>query len=109
VVSAGQLEAARLYFSGRRGAIAGTGPSMCSARSTLLEYLMLCINALNGAWQRAEETSWAPGVLGPEMAQKAQATPPFAAYDIGEQMVAHGLKESLAGLPTGYLPEQMLN
>ena len=58
------VAAARLFATAGRGvAVAGTGPGMSSARGTLLEYLILALNALCGRYLRAGELVWNPGTL----------------------------------------------
>ncbi len=102
------VDAARLFAGGRGTACAGTGPSMSSARTTLLEYLVVSLNTICGQWQRAGDHSWAPGVLSAPTPHKAQATPPFPAYGLGEPMAGRGVARSLAGPPTAFMPDQML-
>ena len=71
------LEAARVIGTARRGGTGGgTGVSMTSA-SSLVSYLLLCINSVRGFWARAGDRVERPNVLLPPNHAKAQAFPPI--------------------------------
>lgn len=103
------LAAARLFASGPRGvATAGTGPNMSSARGTLLEYLLLCLNTVCGRWLRAGEPVWNPGTLVEPFPAMAMAFPPVPAYGYGQQLRVRGLTDTLAGPSTAAVADEIL-
>jgi anaerobic selenocysteine-containing dehydrogenase len=100
--------AARVYAGAKRGySMAGTGPSM-SGPGTLIEYLMLCLEALCGRYLRAGERVLNPGALLATRSAIAQAKPPSQAYGYGERMRVRGLTTTSAGVPTAALAEEIL-
>ncbi|MFE0748355.1 molybdopterin-dependent oxidoreductase [Gordonia sp. NPDC058843] len=104
------IAAARLVSSSRRAyAAVGTGPNM-GGRGTLVEYLALCLTTICGHWMRAGEQINNSFTLTPKRVQRtrAQAIPPFRPYDVGHRMRVRGLTESLAGMPTGALADEIL-
>ena len=104
------VEAARLFArSGPGVATAGTGPNM-SGHTTLMEYLVLCLNSVCGRWQRAGEQLAEPPSLGQQVQPRAQAMPPTPdyAYGFGEQMRVRGLGNTAAGMPTAALADEIL-
>jgi anaerobic selenocysteine-containing dehydrogenase len=103
------VRAAHLFGEARRAyAMAGTGPSMSTARSTLVEYLVMNLVALGGYWLREGERVRNASTLLPAAPPKAQATPPWPAVDIGHKLRIRGLSNSLAGMPTAALAEEIL-
>jgi anaerobic selenocysteine-containing dehydrogenase len=103
------IEAARVFASASRGtAAAGTGPSMGTAQSTLVEYLVLTLDTVCGHWARAGEQVRNPGTLIPLYPRKAQASPPIPSVNFGVPMRVRGLSETLAGLPSAALAEEIL-
>jgi anaerobic selenocysteine-containing dehydrogenase len=103
------VDAARTFARGRRGfATASTGPSM-SGYSTLVEYLVLCLNTVCGQWMRAGQTVRNPPTVVSQRPVRAQATAPSPGYDLGEPLPASGLKRSAAGNPTAALPAEILS
>jgi anaerobic selenocysteine-containing dehydrogenase len=109
-VQAEELVAMAHAFGGaRRGVVtSGTGPSMTGRHSTLVEYLVLALNTICGRYLRAGEPLWNPGVLIPQLANKAQATPPWNAYGYGESLRVRGLTDAACGLSTAALPDEIL-
>ncbi len=100
--------AARMLAQGRTGGVSlGTGPNM-SGQSNLSEYLGLCLMTLCGHWVRAGEKVRNPGVLVRRLDPIAQAFPPYPAWGFGEQLRVKGLGNSLAGLPTSALADEIL-
>ncbi|MBA6413068.1 molybdopterin-dependent oxidoreductase [Parahaliea sp. F7430] len=103
-------EAAREFATAGSGvATAGTGPNM-SGNTTLLEYLVLCLNTLCGRWLRAGEQVTEPATLS-EFVQpiaQAQSPSPEFAYGFGEQLRVRNLSSTAAGLPTAALPDEIL-
>jgi anaerobic selenocysteine-containing dehydrogenase len=102
------VAAARIYGRAERAySMAGTGPHM-SGHGTLLEYLMLSLDAVCGNYLRAGDLVRNPGVLIPTRSAKAQASPPSPAYGFGEQMRVRGLGNTAAGMPTAALADEIL-
>ena len=102
------VEAARLFASGTSGAVnTGTGASF-SMNSNLTEYLALALTTLCGRWPRAGEAATRPNGLLPAWQPRAQAFAPFQAWGFGEQMRVRGLGDSVAGMPTAALAEDIL-
>lgn len=100
---------ARTFGSASRGvATSGTGPSMTGRHSTLVEYLVLALNTICGRYLREGEQLWNPGVMIPQLANKAQATAPWAAYGYGEQLRFRGLADAACGLSTAALADEIL-
>ncbi|GAA4553671.1 molybdopterin-containing oxidoreductase family protein [Pseudonocardia xishanensis] len=101
------VEIARVHGRAGRGyAMAGTGPNM-SGPGTLVEYLVLCLEAVCGHYLRAGDAVRNPGTLVPSSDHRAQARPPGAAR-LGERMRVRGLTATPAGLPTAALAEEIL-
>jgi anaerobic selenocysteine-containing dehydrogenase len=101
------LEAARLIGTARRGgAGSGTGASM-SSPGPLVPYLILCLMSVRGFWAREGDPIERPNVLLPPNPARAQAFPPYPAMT-GRRMRVRGLEQSVAGLPTGALAEEIL-
>ncbi|GEL22265.1 oxidoreductase [Pseudonocardia sulfidoxydans NBRC 16205] len=104
------VAAARMFGTAAKGyAAAGTGPNM-TAKGTLVEYLLLCLDTLCGHWMRAGDRvrnalSLVPAAIQPD---KAQALPPFPAYGYGEQLRVRGLTMTAAGLPTAAMADEIL-
>ncbi|WP_116365850.1 molybdopterin-containing oxidoreductase family protein [Parahaliea mediterranea] len=94
--------------AGKGVATAGTGPNM-SGNTTLLEYLVRCLNTVCGRWARAGERVIEPGTLSEFIQPRAQAMDPRPewAYGFGEPLV-RGLANTAAGLPTAALPDEIL-
>lgn len=99
---------ARAYATAKRGfVVAGTGPHM-SGEGTLVEYLVLGLEAICGRYLRAGETLAAPGVLRAASTAKAQAAPPRPWAGFGDDFHVRGLRETVAGPPTAALPDEIL-
>jgi anaerobic selenocysteine-containing dehydrogenase len=81
-----------------------------SGHTTLVEYLVLCLNSVCGRWQRAGEQVRDPATLGQFIQPFAQAMPPYPdyAYGFGETMHARGIRNTAAGMPTGALADEIL-
>lgn len=101
-------EAARILGEAKTGDFgSGVGPSMAT-RSTLTTYLMRCLQTLRGFWTEAGDEASHPRVLFPRQAFKAQPNPPKPAWGFGRQMRVRGLQQTVAGLPLGALPHEIL-
>lgn len=102
------VDAARLFGRATRGCVSsGTGPDM-AAGGTLTEYLLATINLICGRVLRAGEQIPNPAVLGPATRPRAETSGPYCATGFGEQMRAHSVGESVAGMPTAALPDEIL-
>ncbi|HVW35481.1 MAG TPA: molybdopterin dinucleotide binding domain-containing protein, partial [Acidimicrobiia bacterium] len=104
------VRVARLFGGARRAyAVAGTGPNM-AGRGSLLEYLILCLHTVGGYWLREGDQVKSPLSTIPGFAQmaKAQAVPPFPAFGFGEPVRVRGLTQTIAGMPTGALADEIL-
>lgn len=102
-------EAARIFAAAQRGlAVGGTGSNM-SGHSTLIEYLLLCLNTICGRFVREGEAIANPGVFLPRATPRAQAEGPRPYEKLGVKMSARGLEESACGLPTAALADQILH
>ncbi len=91
----------------RGGAGTGTGTSM-STRGTVTCYLLDCLLTLRGFWPReGDEVMFSP-VLMPPSTPRAQPRAPMPATGFGHKLRVRGLEESVAGLPSAALPEEIL-
>lgn len=102
--------AARMFASQPRGiAIGGTGANM-SGLATLVSYLLSNLDALCGHYLRAGDVVPNALTLVPAamQGQKAQAAPPFPSYGFGATSRIRGLSQSLVGMPTAALAEEIL-
>lgn len=108
VDAADLAEVARVYGAAGRGySMAGTGPSMSKAmHGTLLEYLMLSLEAVCGHYLKAGERVRNPGALVPTRAAVAQAKGPWAVP--GEPLRVRDLTTMAAGCPTAALADEIL-
>jgi anaerobic selenocysteine-containing dehydrogenase len=100
--------AARVFAAHRNGgANVGTGPNM-APRGNLSEYLTLALNTLAGHWRREGEALPNPGVLMAPSPSKAQAFDPYPAWGFGEQVRVRNLTNTVAGMPTAALADEIL-
>jgi anaerobic selenocysteine-containing dehydrogenase len=103
------VEAARVFAKARRGlAVGATGANM-SGRSTLTEYLLLCLNTICGRYMKEGEAVPNPGVLLSRAIPRAQAKPPRPAVFPEFKMSVRGLSMCVAGMPTAALADEILN
>lgn len=103
------VEAARVFAAGRTGgANAGTGSNM-SPRGTLTEYLLSCLVTLCGFRPREGERVPNPGVLVPRAPRRAEPLSPMpVAWGFGPHLRVRGLSNTMSGLPTGALADEIL-
>jgi anaerobic selenocysteine-containing dehydrogenase len=87
--------------------VGGTGMSM-GTRGSLSSYLLLCLQSIRGFWAREGDEFSRSRVLLPRVRARAQAAAPSAAWSDEPPIRIRGLKNSVAGLPTGALCEEML-
>jgi anaerobic selenocysteine-containing dehydrogenase len=101
------VEAAHILGAAKRGGTGGgTGVSMTGG--SLVSYLLLCINSLRGFWAREGDRVERPNVLLPPNQARAQAFAPVPAWGFGNRLRTRGLGQTIAGLPTGALAEEIL-
>jgi anaerobic selenocysteine-containing dehydrogenase len=86
---------------------AGTGANF-AAHGSLLEYLCLCLTTICGRWQRAGERVTRPNTLMPAFTAKAQPHPPYEGWGYGERLRVRGLTDTVAGMPTAALADEIL-
>ncbi|HKO32563.1 MAG TPA: molybdopterin dinucleotide binding domain-containing protein, partial [Candidatus Limnocylindria bacterium] len=104
------IAAARLFATHgtRRGMVnAGTGANF-AGHGSLLEYLCLCLTTICGRWQRAGQRVVRPNTLMPAFTAKAQAHPPYEGWGYGERLRVRGLTDTVAGMPTAALADEIL-
>ncbi|RMF11202.1 MAG: molybdopterin dinucleotide-binding protein, partial [Alphaproteobacteria bacterium] len=102
------VEAARLFATGTRGGLnCGTGPNM-SGHGNLTEYLGKVLLTLGGYWLRAGDQIANPGVLIERPPAIAGTPGPLPAWGFGEKMRVKNLTDTLAGLPTAALADEIL-
>jgi anaerobic selenocysteine-containing dehydrogenase len=108
-VAAEDLRAiARRFATAGRGYIAcGVGPGFAKS-STLVEYLVLVLETLCGHWMREGEQVLRTTTLLPSGPYRAQAYDPTPAYAVGETLRVGGLTQTVAGMPTGALADEIL-
>jgi anaerobic selenocysteine-containing dehydrogenase len=102
------VKAARVFAKAKRGVAAGATGANMSGRSTLVEYLILCLNTICGRFLREGDAVANPGVLLARATPRAQPTAPRPTLFPQEPMVARGLTRSAAGMPTAALAEEVL-
>jgi anaerobic selenocysteine-containing dehydrogenase len=103
------VAATRMFATAGRGvAVAGTGPGMSSARGTLLEYLVLALNAICGRYLREGELVWNPGTLVEPVPRFAQASGPFPSYGFEPKLRVRDLGDTLVGPSTAAIPDEIL-
>ena len=102
------VKTARLFANAERGfAVAGTGPHM-TGEGSLVEYLLLNLEAVCGHYLREGELVPNGGSLIPTMSHRAQAANPRPAIGLGEEFRVRGLTRSAAGPPAAALPDEIL-
>ncbi|MBO0678660.1 molybdopterin-dependent oxidoreductase [Mycolicibacterium sp. S2-37] len=104
------IDAARLFatYGDRPGMVnAGTGANF-AMHGNLLEYLCLCLTTICGRWQRAGQRVTRPNTLMPAFTAKAQAHPPYEGWGYGERLRVRGLTDTVAGMPTAALADEIL-
>jgi anaerobic selenocysteine-containing dehydrogenase len=104
------IEAARVFAKGKRGLAVGCTGANMSGRSSLTEYLILCLNTVCGRYLREGDAVLNPGVLLTRAVPKAQARPPEPAiFPDVKKMSVRDLSMSVLGMPTAALAEEILH
>src|SRR5262249_4826339 len=88
-------------------AVGSTGANM-SGNSTLVEYLIICLNVICGRYLGEGDVISNPGVLLPRALPRAQARPPRPAQNFDHQMARRGLVSTVLGPPTSGLADEIL-
>lgn len=102
------IAAARMFGRAARGAVsAGTGPNM-SGRGNLVEYFVKVLTTLRGFWMRPGDEIANPGVLINRFPPLAASPGPMPGFGFGEQLRVRGLSETVSGLPTAALADEIL-
>jgi anaerobic selenocysteine-containing dehydrogenase len=98
----------RMYAGARRAAVTvGTGPNMAS-RGTLVEYLGRSLMTICGHWPRAGERTGHPGLFFAFPPAVAGTAGPYPASGFGERLRVGGFTDTVAGLPTIALADEIL-
>jgi anaerobic selenocysteine-containing dehydrogenase len=104
------VAAARMFAGGRpgRGGVScGTGPNM-SGRGNLTEYLGKVLLTLGGYWLREGTVIANPGVLIEKPPAIAGTPGPLPAWGFGEKLRVKGFTDTITGLPTAALADEIL-
>lgn len=102
------VEAARVFAGAKRGIAGGCTGANMSGRSTLTEYMILCLNAICGRFLREGDAVANPGVLLPRARPRAQPTPPRPARFPEQPLSVRGLTAAASGMPTAALADEIL-
>lgn len=102
------VKAARMLGAAKRGAVsAGTGANM-SGHGNLVEYFVKTLTTLRGFWLRPGDEIVNPGVLVNRFAPIAASPGPMPAFGFGEKMRVRNLADTVSGLPTAALADEIL-
>jgi len=102
------VKAARMYGSWKKASISGgTGPNM-SGGGNITEYLNLALTSIMGHWLREGDLNRRTGVF-TKPAPPIAATPgPIPAWGFGRKLHSRDLEQSISGMPTSALPDEIL-
>jgi anaerobic selenocysteine-containing dehydrogenase len=103
------IAAARIFAAAKRGLAVGCTGANMSGRSSLTEYLILCLNAICGRYLREGEAVRNPGVLLSRAMPRAQACLPTPAVFPDLKLSVRGLSMCVLGMPTAALADEILN
>ncbi len=102
------VKAARMIGGWKRGHVSvGTGPNM-SGFGNAVEFMSLAIQSLRGHWRRAGEIRQNEGFFINPSPAIAAAAGPLPATGFGKKLRVRGLEESISGLPTAALADEIL-
>jgi anaerobic selenocysteine-containing dehydrogenase len=102
-----RLAARTIGATRRLWAGGGTGTNMAQS-GTVVEYLLLALQTVSGAWLREGDPVPNPGTLVPAFPTVAQAIPPIPAIGVGLPMRVHDFVPSIAGVQTAAIPDEIL-
>ncbi|WP_173207816.1 molybdopterin-dependent oxidoreductase [Sphingopyxis sp. BSNA05] len=102
------VRAARMYGSWKKASISGgTGTNM-SGGGNITEYLNLALTSIMGHWLREGDLNRRTGVF-TKPAPPIAATPgPIPAWGFGRKLHSRDLEQSISGMPTSALPDEIL-
>lgn len=102
------VKAARMYGSWKKASISGgTGTNM-SGGGNITEYLNLALTSIMGHWLREGDLNRRTGVF-TKPAPPIAATPgPIPAWGFGRKLHSRDLEQSISGMPTSALPDEIL-
>ena len=102
------VRAARMYGSWKKASISGgTGTNM-SGGGNITEYLNLALTSIMGHWLREGDLNRRTGVF-TKPAPPIAATPgPMPAWGFGRKLHSRDLEQSISGMPTSALPDEIL-
>ncbi|MEM8936603.1 MAG: molybdopterin-dependent oxidoreductase [Pseudomonadota bacterium] len=102
------VKAARMFGNWKRGHVSiGTGPNM-SGYGNIVECLGIAMQSLMGHWRRAGEVRKNSGFFINPAEPVAAALPPIPANGFGKKLRVHGLEETILGMPTAALADEIL-
>lgn len=103
------VTAARIFAQARYAGIGvGVGPSF-SLTGSLTDYLSTALTTLCGFWSREGDVVAKPNILLPAYEARAEAVSPFQGWDYGERLRSRDLGNSVAGMPTGAIADEILH
>ena len=102
------VKAARMYGSWKKASISGgTGTNMAGG-GNITEYLNLALTSIMGHWLREGDINRHSGVF-TKPAPPIAATPgPIPAWGFGRKLHSRDLEQSISGMPTSALPDEIL-
>jgi anaerobic selenocysteine-containing dehydrogenase len=102
------VKAARMYGSWKKGSISvGTGPNM-SGGGNITEYLNLSLTSIMGHWLREGDINRRSGVFMKPAPPVAASPGPMQAWGFGRKLHSRDLEQSISGMPTAALPDEIL-
>lgn len=102
------VQAARMYGSWKKGSISvGTGPNMAGG-GNITEYLNLSLTSIMGHWLREGDINRRSGVFTKPAPAIAASPGPIDAWGFGRKLHSRDLEQSISGMPTSALPDEIL-
>jgi len=102
------IAAARMYGGWKKGSISvGTGPNMAGF-GNITEYLNLSLTSIMGHWRREGEVMRNSGVFIKPAPAIAASPGPIPAWGFGRKLHSRDLEQSISGMPTAALPDEIL-
>ena len=102
------VQAARMYGSWKKGSISvGTGPNMAGG-GNITEYLNLSLTSIMGHWLREGDINRRSGVFMKPAPPIAACPGPIDAWGFGRKLHSRDLEQSISGMPTSALPDEIL-
>ena len=102
------VRAARMYGRWKKGSISvGTGPNMAGG-GNITEYLNLSLTSIMGHWRREGEINRRSGVFMKPAPPIAASPGPLQAWGFGRKLHSRDLEQSISGMPTSALPDEIL-